>query len=309
MKEYLIRTSVSSIILMVCGSIISALFTLIYFMDETATLALCLFSFLFGGILFLLGLGTFLLNKNGFIEVTDTHIHAHYGWGKTMIYPLEQVAFVLAQMNTLSVLCKNGKQYQFFLSYPWELCAFLLRKTQNRVFESPETISAELTELKAQRKKYLLFIFLGLTLLVLNIFLAVLLTGSRKFNDFTQKDWTIMYLFFALESILFILLLILGNRSGKLLLPIEYASFLLRSAVITTHKLPPGNAKGVYTNLNFTGRITLMGFPDNDQVYYTTEYFSSPFDLEVVDSSAILNGLDAEALDELTDISHYFFIQ
>ena len=153
---------------------------------------------------------------------------------------------------------------------------------------------------------FIIVCVVGIALMFVNIFIAVLLTGGRDLHEFSQLDWILFSVMGAIELLTLIGLFYVAQRCGKHLLPIEQLKYRLRGAVIATHPLPTNNITAVYTDENHTGRIVVCGFPNDDSVYYCVEEIYGNFELETVHTSEIYESteeLPEEGFSALIDIT------
>lgn len=251
-----------------------------------------------------------LYNRNGYVRLENGRIQARYHWLGRLDCNLTDIEFVLPQINTLTILLKNGKRHVITgIEDPWLLSSILRRQRFEVEQETPETLRWELARTKAQRKKELYWVIFGTVMLFVNILLTVLLTGGREFSAFCGSDWYLFAGMGATELLTFGALLFAANRCGKRRLSLEWLAYRLRGAVIGTYPLPRNLVRRVYTDENHSGRVVVCGFPNAESVYYCVQEFGADEKLETVYSSQIYASqkeLPEDEFSRLMDITALF---
>ena len=80
----------------------------------------------------------------------------------------------------------------------------------------------------------------------------------------------------------------------------------IQRRIIETQPLLPGFVIAVYTDENYTGRITLFGYPHDSAVYYSVQEFASDYTLFRAYTSDVYGSqeelpADFETLIDITD--------
>lgn len=246
------------------------------------------FILLFGLAYTIGGVAILLFNRGAALRVDEDHITAKYHWFGRLDCAIDHIAFVLPQLNTLRIRLKNGKQHVIMgIRNPWEVSAFVRRHGFALETETPDSLRPQLEQIQKSRKKELWWV-IGLGVLMFaNIFIAVLLTGARDMADFTDSDWTRFTIMGIIEVLTFLGFFYAASRCGKFLLPMEEMKYRLLGAVIASHPLPSNNVTGIYTDENYSGRIVVCGYPNDDSVYYYVEQFAKNFTLQTVHTSEV----------------------
>jgi hypothetical protein len=147
------------------------------------------------------------------------------------------------------------------------------------VTEQPEMLNEKLNNLKSIKKKGLIYVCSGLALMFINIFVTVFLTGEREMHEFSNIDWTIFSIMGVVEIATIIATFYFAQKTGKNNIPIEKLQYTIQRRIIETQPLLPGFVIAVYTDENYTGRITLFGYPNDSAVYYSVQEFASDYTL------------------------------
>lgn len=286
------KTNIWLVLLLLCGIFFVALYAFLNIVDSEATGELL--AFLIMGILCgLIAIPSMLLNHGAYIHVAENTIKAKYHWFGRLDCCIDDVAFVLPQINTLTILLKSGKRHIIMgVANSWALSSAIRRQCFEIEAETPDSIHSKLAAAQTARKKELWRLFGGSALLFANIFIAVLLTGGRDLHEFSKLDWTLFTVMGFIELATVIGLFYTADRCGKHLLPIEQLKYRLRGAVIATHPLPTNNTVAVYTDENHARRIVVCGFPNDAAVYYCVQEIVGNFALETVHTSEIYDSAD-----------------
>ena len=286
------KTSIWLILLLLSGISFIALYIFLSITDPEATDGLLTF-LIMGILLCLVATPSMLLNHGAYIHVGENTIKAKYHWFGKLDHSIEDIEFVLPQINTLTILLKNGKRHTIMgIENPWTLSSAIRKQRFEMEAGSPDHLRQQLAQAQATRKKELLWLLGGIVLMFANIFIAVLLTGGRDLHEFSKLDWTLFAVMCLVELATVIGLFYAAQRCGKQLLPIEQLKYRLRGAIIATHPLPTNDTIAVYTDENRTRRIIVCGFPNDESVYYSVQEIIGNDSLETVHTSKIYDSMD-----------------
>ena len=160
--------------------------------------------------------------------------------------------------------------------------------------------------LKATKKNGLIYVCSGVALMFVIIFVTVFLTGEREMHEFSNLDWTIFAIMGAIEIATVIVTFYFAQKTGKNNIPIEKLHYEIQRRIIETQPLLPGFVIAVYTDDNYTGRITLFGYPKDSAVYYSVQEFASDYTLFRTYTSDVYGSqeelpADFETLIDITD--------
>lgn len=285
------KTKNTWLILLLCGIFFIALYIFLNIVDSEATNKLLAF-LVFGVLLCLAAISSMLLNHRTYIHIEENFIHAKYHWFGRLDCNMDEVAFVLPQTNTLTILLKNGKRHVITgVANSWSLCSAIRRQSFSLEAESPIVLRHKLAHVQAVRKKELWRVLGGIALMFAYVFIAMLLTGGRDLHEFGKLDWTLFAVMCFIELLTLIGLFYAAGQCGKHLLSIEQLKYRLRGSMIASQPLPSNNTKRIYTDENYTGRIIVCGFPNDESVYYCVQEFTENFKLATVDTSEIYTNI------------------
>lgn len=289
-----------------CGLFLIGLFILAGYKDREATMGGILTGVILGSIIFTFSTIILFFNFRACFSIKDGHIKGKYHYFGKINCDVSDVAFILPQINTLSLLMKNGKRHIIMgIENPWPLATEIRRQTFHLETESPGTLHGKLLAEQAARKKKLFWVLGGIVLMFANIFIAVALTGGNEMYDFSTLDWVLFSVMGVIELVTVIATFYYAGQCGKHLLPIEHLKYRLKGAYIASLPLPAGNAKQVYTDENRTGRIIVYGFPNNESVYCCVQEFVGP-ELKTAHISQLYE--NEAALAKTADFNIYFDI-
>lgn len=287
--------------LLACGVVFVCLYAFGNVVDLT---------FLVAGVLFcLVAIPAILLNHGAYIHVDENTVKAKYHWCGKLDCCLDDIAFVLPQINTITILLKNGKRHGIMgVGNARQLSDWIRRRIFQMETETPDAIRYQLTGLQAKHKKAFVWLFVGIALMFANIFATMFLTGSREMHAFSQRDWTIFYIMMFIELMIVIGLFYMAKRVGAHALPIEQLKYRLYGAVIGTQPLPSGRVVAVYTDPEYSGRVVVCGFPKDKSVYFCVQDILGDFRLETVYTSEIFTSAEElpEELSAMIDITAHW---
>ena len=266
-------------LLFLCGLAFIGMYIFLNIVDPEATSELL--TFLIVGIMIcLVVIPSWLLNLGAYIHIDETTIKAKYHWFGKIDCKLSDVVFAVARVNTLIIQLKDGKTHTIMgIENSWSLCSVIRRNMSFDATEQPETLNKKLNNLKATKKNGLIYVCSGVALMFVIIFVTVFLTGEREMHEFSNIDWTIFAIMVAIEIATAVATFYFAGKTGKNNIPIEKLQYEIQRKIIETQPLLPGFVIAVYTDENYTGRITLFGYPNDSAVYYSVQEFASDYTL------------------------------
>ena len=293
-------------LLFACGLFFIGLYIFLNIVDPKATSELLTF-LIMGILIILVVIPSWLLNFGAFIHIDEDSIKAKYHWFGKIDCKLSDVTFAVARVNTLIIQLKDGKTHTIMgIENSLPLASIIRRNMSFEVTEQPETLNEKLNNLKANKKNGLIYVCSGVALMFVIIFITVFLTGEREMHEFSNIDWTIFAIMVATEIATAVATFYFAGKTGKNNIPIEKLQYEIQRRIIETQPLLPGFVIAVYTDENYTGRITLFGYPHDSAVYYSVQEFDSDYTLfraytsDVYDSQEELPA-EFETLIDITD--------
>ena len=266
-------------LLFACGLFFIGLYIFLNIVDPEATSELLTF-LIMGILIILVVIPSWLLNFGAFIHIDEDSIKAKYHWFGKIDCKLSDVTFAVARVNTLIIQLKDGKTHTIMgIENSWPLASIIRRNMPFEVTEQPEVLMGKLNDLKSSKKKGLIYVCSGWALMFINIFITVFLTGERELHEFSKIDWIVFAIMGVIEIATVIATVYLAIKTGKNNIPIKKLRYEIQRRIIETQPLLPGFVIAVYADDNYTGRITLFGYPHDSAVYYSVQEFASDYTL------------------------------
>lgn len=293
-------------LLFACGLLFIGLYIFLNIVDPGATSELLTF-LIMGILIILVVIPSWLLNFGAFIHIDDDSIKAKYHWFGKIDCKLSDVTFAVARVNTLIIQLKDGKTHTIMgVENSWPLASMIRRNMSFGVTEQPEVLMEKLNTLKSAKKKGLIYVCSGVALMFIIIFITAFLTGEREMHEFSNIDWTLFAIMVATEIATAVATFYFAGKTGKNNIPIEKLQYEIQRRNIETQPLLPGFVIAVYTDENYTGRITLFGYPNDSAVYYSVQEFTSDYTLFRAYTSDVYSSqeellADFETLIDITD--------
>lgn len=281
------------------------LFIVLYFVTNAAASGRAIILLLIGLLLLDVSALSALFNYGAYIHIYESTVSARYHFFGKLDCNIKDIEFVLPQTNTLTILLKSGKRYTIIgVENSWQLSDYLRFRCFVIEKESPSAIRQKLTQAKAVRWKELRWIFIGILFMFAYILIAVLLTDGRDIYEFSKTDRIIFIVMATFEILTSTFLFIAADHHGKMFLPIEQLKYRLRGAVVVSSPLPTNNIIAVYTDWDYSGRVVLCGFPNDESVYFCLQKFTEDFELKTTYTSKIYDSRDKLPSEEqLIDIT------
>ena len=245
-------------------------------------------------------------NFNAYLLVTSGRIKGKFHWIGKINCNVSDVVFVESRLTFLTVELKNGKVYTISgLENAQMLASEIKRNLSFEVPEQPEDLIKKLKRFESARKRKAVYAILCLALMFINVFLTMYLTACRDIGEFSKIDWTIFSVMGVIEIALLFVTFYFAEKSGQNLTPIKRLKYQISRKTIETKALLPGNVISVFAVENYTSRITLFGFPNDDSIYYIIEKIAPDYTLVKVYDSRVLENIDefSERVEELIDIT------
>lgn len=251
-------------------------------------------------------LASWLLNRGAFLRIDGDSLKAKYHWFGRIDCKLSDVDFAFAQYGTLTVRLKDGKVHTVMgLQNAWELCLMLRRNLTLDAKADPKALRQKLDGFRTGYRKKLTVLVSCIAFMFLIIFVTVFLTDGREMTDFTQTDWIIFCGMCGFELAAVVVMFLFADKLGRSNVPKEKLEYCLRRSVVEATPLLPGNAVKVFTDENFTCRITVFGFPKDGAVYLTDEEMTSNYTLVKRSDSELFPSMDElpDGLEGLVEIT------
>jgi len=260
---------------MILGLSLIVLFAFIGIADSESTLRDILFGAVLGSFFVVAALVCLPFNHKAFLQINekDGFIKGKFHWFGRIYCSFDRVAFVSAQVNVLTVLCKDGRRYTIMgLRNPFELEHFIRERIFAPEAEKPQILEERLRAEKTQRVNDLIRTIAGSVMIFVNIFVTAALTDWRELGDFTKADWTVFSLTLTFGLIILILTFFFAGRAGKRVLNITYLSYRARASHVFLDPLPVGRIIWIYTTLDYSKRLVAIRYHHSEKVMVYTQF-------------------------------------
>lgn len=250
-----------------------------------------------------------LWNHGAFIHVDDDGIKARYNWFGRIDCKMSDVEFAMARPNTLVIRLKNGKCHTIMgRGNPAEIAVAIRRRMPFESQETSDTLIEKLRGLKLMKRKNLVYVCWCSLLIFFVIFVAVFLTGGKDFQEFSRTDRIVFAIMCVIELLVLALTFVFAKKAGSYSIPIEETKYCICRTVVETAPVLLGNILKVYTDDYYFGRITIFGFPNEDEVYCSLETLDEDFNLIERQTTAVyedqvdvLSDYEESGMIDLTD--------
>lgn len=306
-------TKVYNIIGLISGAFLALLFGFFIYIGESSTLDYVIVSyfFIFFGVFISILCGISLyVNLKAHIHVDEQKISAFCHFGLSLECDLSDVDSVSYGGAGLYIQLKSGKKYNLMnLENAYQIGKYI----QKRI--SPKTlISLDKDELLAAipplRKKRncegisSIFCFL---LVFPGIFLTSALTGWKDLHEFSSYDWTVFTIMAGIGVITIVVFCMLLRKYLLHTDELNKIQGTLYQIILQTAPVQPGNAIKLFIDDDTYAsiRLTIYGYPNSDEVYFTVEQVNQSFEIECIHTSRIYSNINelSPEVEDMTEIA------
>lgn len=250
------------------------------------------------------------VNQRVYIHVDEETISAFCHLGLTLHCNLSDVSGVSYGGAGLNIKLKNGKKYNLmYLENAYAMGKYIQRRITS---ESAAPVGKEqLLEMVPSLKKRC--IQKGITsivcflLLFPEIFLAAALTGWKDLDDFHSGNWTVFTIMACVGVITIAVSCVLLRRCLLDTEELNKLQGMLYQTILRTSPIQPGNAIKLFIddNVSDSFRLTVYGYPNSEEVYFTIEQVNQNFECECIHISKVYPCIDdlAPEIIGLTEIA------
>ena len=296
-----------NVICLLCGLFLIGLFIVLSYIDSESTLSDLLTGIIFAALICIVNIVCLFYNYKAYLYVDDNgHIKGKYHYFSKIDSRISDVEFASEKGSTLIIRLKNGKTHTITgIENSWSLASVIRRNMPFEPTEQPEILIDKLNSLKSAGKKDLIYVCAGSALMFINIFVTIFLTDERELDEFSNIDWTIFIIMGIIELATIIATFYFAQKIAKNHIATEKLQYAVKRTIIETKPLPLGFVTGVYTDDNYIGRITVMGYRHQSAVYYSVQEFDSEYNLIQVYTSDTYKSQEElpEGFESLIDIT------
>ena len=237
------------------------------------------------------------VNRKAFIHVDDQKISAFCHFGLSLECSLADVSSVSYGGTGFHIQLNNGKRFNLMnLENAYQLGKYIQKRISIKPaisLDKDQLISA-IPPLKKKCKQEGISSIICFLLLFPGIFLTSALTGWKDLQEFTSGDWTVFSIMAGVGVIVIAVFCILLR---KYLLDTDALNKMqgaLYQTILQTAPVQPGNAIKLFLDddIYASVRLTVYGYPNSDEVYFTVEQINQNFETECIHTSKIYANLN-----------------
>lgn len=234
-----------------------------------------------GLVLIIFCIASLLFNKGAYLHLNEDRISSHFLWKTKLDCRYSDVAFCEYGMNTLNIRLTNGKRYIIpGLMNSADICGEIRKKMTiptNQENVPLFVLTDEIQILKKQRTKWLAWVIVFGSLMFIIIGLTVFFTDGKEFSEFVPKDWITFVCFGVLEFIVVVSTFFFANKCGKLKPVLSEKTIFLKRRILQTAPLPSGNVVKTFIDTDYTARVIVFGYPNQEDVSYIVQVVDENF--------------------------------
>lgn len=305
-------TTIYNIIGLVSGVFLVLLFGFFICTGEYVTLddqIASLFFVCFGLFISILCGVSLYVNRKAYIHVDEQGISAFCHLGLSLECHISDVSNVSYDGMGLNIQLKTGKKYSLMnLENAYQIGKYIQKRIPRKsmVFQDKNKLMTAILPLRKQRKYEGIGSISCFLLLIPGILLTAALTGWKALQDFTSTDWTIFAVMACFGVITIAVACILLRRFLHHTDNLHIIHSALYQALLRTSPVGPGNALKLFIDddVNASIRLTVYGYPNSKEVYFTVERINQNYEIERIQESKIYSSMDALApeIESMTEI-------
>lgn len=233
------------------------------------------------------------VNRKAYIHVDEQTISAFCHFGLSLKCSLSDVKSVSCCGSQLTIQLKNGKSYvHFTLKNACQIERFIHKMIfiKPGVIPDQDALIATIHPLKKQSKYEGIASIICFLLLFPNILLTSGLTGWKDLSAFNSRDWVVFAIMAGIGILVIVVFCILLRKHLLHTDELNKMQEALCQSVLQTASLRPGNAIKLFldeVDEHTPIRLTVYGFPNSDNVYFTVEQVEPDYTVECVYESKI----------------------
>lgn len=293
-------TKIYNIIGLISGAFLVLLFGFFVCIGEYSTLddvIVSCFFVCFGLFISILCGISLYANRKAYIHVDDQKISAFCHFGLALECDLAEVSNVAYGGTGLNIQLKNGKKYNLInLENAYQIGKYIQKRisVKSSILLDKDKLISSIPPLRKKRKWEGISSIICFLLIFPGIFLTAALTEWKDLHEFGSDDWTVFSIMAGVGVIVIVVFCILLR---KYLLDTDELNKMqgtLYQAILQTAPVQPGNAirlfidDDVYASI----RLTIYGYPNSDEVYFTVEQVNQSYEIECIHTSRVFSNID-----------------
>ncbi len=302
---------------LICGLFLIFFSLYVDYKDNNSSFKDLIFLLILGLFFCLLNVIFLLYNFKAYLYIDSGRIKGRFGWFSKIDCDVADVDFAFAQINALTIILKNGKH--FVIGGILDPCVFCTEIRKNIIWETqepPEKLKQNLNDLKREKKKSVIYVWICMALTIINIFATVFFTGARELDEFDKYDWIIFCVMGVIEILIYCNIFVLIKGLGKKNIQIEKIQYVIPKMLIETQELLPGNVIKVFTDTNYTLRIVVYSTYNDEAFYFSLEYLewngdynlTHRYNSDICNEEDLMKEFEIENFPDLIEITEKFDI-
>ena len=306
-------TKVYNVIGLISGVFLVLLFGSFLFVGEFSTLddvIISCFFVCFGFFVsFLCGISLYV-NRKAYIHVDDQKISAFCHLGLSLKCDLSDVSSVSYGGTGLNIQLKNGKKYNLM---NLENAFQIGKHIQRRIFVKPtssldkDDLMAAIPPLRKKRKYEGVASIICFLLIFPSIFLTAALTEWKDLHEFSSDDWTVFSIMAGVGVVVIVVFCILLRKYLLDTDVLNKMQGMLYQTILQTAPVQPGNALKLFIDdeIYASVRLTVYGYPNSDEVYFTVEQVNQSYEIECIHTSRVYANVNelASEIENMTEVT------
>lgn len=237
------------------------------------------------------------VNQKAYIHVDEQRISAFCHFGLSLECDLSDVSSVSYSYIGLNIQLKSGKKYELLnLENAYQIGKYIQKRISRKpsITVDKDALMAAIPLLRKKRKYEGVSSIICFLLLFPGIFLASALTGGKELHDFTSNDWTIFSIMAGAGIITIVVFCMLLRKYLLHTDELNKMQETLYRIILQTAPVQPGNAIKLFIDDNghASDRLTIYGYPNSDEVYFTVEQVNQSYEIECIHTSRVYSNID-----------------
>lgn len=249
------------------------------------------------------------VNGKAYIHVDEQGISAFCHFGLPLKCGFSDISSVSYGGTGLNIQLKNGRKYSLMnLENAYQTGKYIQRRIPRKAAASQnkEELMTAILLLGKKRKCEGITAVGCFLLLIPGIILTAALTGWKDLNEFTSDDWPVFAVMACAGVIMiavgcFLLRKFLLHTDGLNKMQGELTQILLKTSPVR-----PGNPLKLFLDddVHASIRLTVYGYPNSDEVFFTVERIDCNFEIVCVHESRVCSGMEelAPEIEGMTEI-------
>lgn len=306
-------TKVYNVIGLISGVFLVLLFGFFIFIGEYSTLddaVISCFFVCFGFFVSILCGISLYVNRKAYIHVDDQKISAFCHFGLSLECDLSDVSSVSYGGTGLNIQLKSGKKYNLMnLENAYEIGRYIQKRifAKHAISLDKDELMSAIPPLRRKRKQEGVSSIICFLLIFPGIFITAALTGWKELHEFRSDDWIVFSIMLGVGVLVVFVFCILLRKYLLHTDDLNKMQGTLYQIILKTAPVQPGNAIKLFIDDDSYAsiRLTVYGYPNSDEVYFTVEQVNQRYEIECIYTSGVYSDINelAPEIEEMTEIA------